>query len=181
MQKTNIEEELTAAFVRIIKESYTKAHNIYLHFSRKEIPRKETWLSRNFVWSTNLSEGQASEANYLNALMCTPPRSFKLLIKSHQKQLKKLNRQIHTSHSKYEILTIIGWNCMHYLRGQEYPDPDNYLFDRNHDPKIGLKMLTCQFTTKECNSENWSTLITYSHSSGSKYQVLCGIHSAYTI
>ena len=63
------------------------------------------------------------------------------------------------------------------------PDPTGYTFQRAEQDHAGLNTLTCHFTTDKGDggdSENWSTYITYPNSSGSKYQVICEKHAAYT-
>ena len=135
-----------------------------------------------FVWNTNGSEGEASKANYTGAHMYTPPLSLKLLIQSHQKQMTKLISKFRNSLTLNQVLTTIGINCMQSLYGQDCPDPIEYTFQPAKQDPDGLNTLICQFTTNKGDGgdsgdggdgEHWSTYITYPHSSGSKYQVMC--------
>ena len=182
----NIEEELTAVVARIIEDCCTDATNQTKGFQKKDIPALTAWFSRFFVWTTNASEGAASKANYNGARMCTPPRSLKILIESHQNEMTKLLSNYRKSYSSDQCLTTIGMNCMTTLFGQTCPDPTGYTFlpaKTDNDGLNTLNTLTCTFTTDEGDGgddENWSTLITYPNKNGSIYQVYCEKHAAYT-
>ena len=81
--------------------------------------------------------------------------------------------------AKKHVLTLIGDNAMNRLRGQHCPDPDSYTCENDG---AGLFTLKCKFSTQTNteDSEHWTATITYPHSSGSKFQVTCEEHAAYT-
>ena len=66
---------------------------------------------------------------------------------------------------------------MNSLQGQHSPDPTGFTsFTDNNE----LTTLTCEFSTHKGDGEQWTALITYPNQSGSKYQVHCQKHAAYT-
>ena len=74
-------------------------------------------------------------------------------------------------------LTSIGWNAVNSLRKQFLPNPIAFTTVTGED---GLTTLTCKFSTKIGDGEQWTTTITYLNQLGSKYQVMCQKHAAYT-
>ena len=99
---------------------------------------------------------------------------------TYKKQITKLAEDYSTSLSKKHILTAIGDNGMNRLFAQQCPDPDSYTHDENDG--TGLFTLKCKFSTQKNTeeSEHWTTTIMYPHSLGSKFQVTCEKHAAYT-
>ena len=66
---------------------------------------------------------------------------------------------------------------MNSLRGQTSPNPTGFTFSVDDDE---LKTLSCTFSVSITDSDEWTTTITYPHQSGSKYQITCQNHAAYT-
>ena len=119
----------------------------------------------------------ASGANYSGVRLTSPNRSIDLLLETHQKQVTKLTKQYSTSVENQQNLTSIGWNAMNSLRGQNSPDPTGFTTSVDDDE---LTTLSCTFSTSVRDGDEWITTITYPHQSGSKYQVTCQKHAAYT-
>ena len=66
---------------------------------------------------------------------------------------------------------------MNSLRGQTSPDPIGFTTSVDDDE---LTTLSCTFSTSVTDGDEWTTMKTYPHQSGSKYQVMCQKHAAYT-
>ena len=132
-----------------------------------------------FIWTTNGSEGIVSGANHPGVWLSVPARSVDLLVDTNEKQITKLEKEYSASITNKHILTLIGDNAMNTLRGQESPDPHSYTHKTDGDE---ISTLKCKFstTTNTEDSEQWTTTIMYPHSLGSKFQVPCQKHTAYT-
>ena len=120
------------------------------------------------IFTTNGSEGMASGANHAEVCMFTPSRCVVLLLETHQKQLKKLTEQYFNNLDNNQILTFIGWNGIHSLRGQYSPNPTGFISTTDKHEETTL---TCDFLSYKENGEQWTTSITYPNQLGSKHQV----------
>ena len=171
-------EAFISALVEDSKAAATTNIQVWKN-QRKKIVRAKSLHPCYFIWTTNGSEGMASGANFSGVRLSTPPQSIDLLVDTYKKQIAQLEKHYSSSLTQKHILTLIGDNAMNRLRGQESTDPHSYTHESVVD---GISTLKCKFSTTPDtgDSEHWMTTITYPHSFGSKYQVTCEKHAAYT-